>query len=270
MKKPLVSVIMSTYNGSKYIEKAIKSVFNQSYKYIEFIVINDNSNDDWKTEDIIKKYKDIIYIKNSNNIWLTKSLNKWIKKSNWKYIARIDDDDIWCYTYKIEKQVDFLESNLEYGMCWTNTILIDKNWKQIWENINRKTDKDIRNHLLQSNQFTHTSTLIRKKTLDELWFYNENFKTAQDYNLWLKIGTKRKLSNLQFFWVKYRIHDNTVSTKKKFKQKLNSFRNYMSYFTNYPNKIKWFMGQFVKLIFPNFIVNKFVNLNKRIERKFNL
>ncbi len=101
-----ISIILSTYNGSRYIRESIESVLSQSYKNFEFIIINDCSSD--RTEEIIlqyqKKDKRIIYIKNETNLKLTESLNKWIRASKWEYIARIDDDDIWLKN-KLEKQV---------------------------------------------------------------------------------------------------------------------------------------------------------------------
>jgi len=78
MSLPLVSIILSTYNGSQYISESISSVLTQSYSNFEFIIINDCSTDN--VEQIIlnfqKKDKRIIYIKNKENIKLTRSLNK--------------------------------------------------------------------------------------------------------------------------------------------------------------------------------------------------
>jgi glycosyltransferase EpsE len=75
---PKISIVMSTYNGSKFIKDSIVSVINQSYKDFEFIIINDCSTDN--VEKIIKEFlsKDdrIIYIKNEKNLKLTASLNK--------------------------------------------------------------------------------------------------------------------------------------------------------------------------------------------------
>ena len=128
---PLVSIILSTYNWkSERLKKALDSVYSQTYKNFEFIIINDCSSND--IEDTIKwylkKYDNIIYIKNKENLWLTKSLNIWIKSSHGKYIARIDDDDYRISKSKLQKQVNFMEKYPEYWVCWVGKIInIDEN-----------------------------------------------------------------------------------------------------------------------------------------------
>ena len=92
----LVSVIMSTYNNEKSIESSVNSILNQTYKNIEFLIIDDFSTDN--TFGILNNLKNsderIKVYRNSNNIGLTKSLNKLISKSKGNYIARQDADDI--------------------------------------------------------------------------------------------------------------------------------------------------------------------------------
>ena len=267
--KPLVSVIMSTYNGSKYISESIESVLSQTYKNFEFIIINDCSTDN--VEDIILNHqKDdnrIIYIKNKENLKLTKSLNKWLKLAKWKYIARIDDDDIWVKK-KLEKQVDFMEKNDDYWLCWTSTIIIDSKWKEIEKIKMRETDKEIKNNLLKSNQFTHSSIIIRKSILDKVWwFYNEYYNNWEDYELWLRIWTISKLYNLQEYLVKYRILKTSISRTKHFNQKKLAFLISLKYFNKYPN---WFISiiiNFIKLLIPQIIYEKILKIYLNIYHK---
>ena len=101
MKNPMVSIILPTYNGKlEWLEQSIWSVFTQTYKNIEIIIINDwstNQIDLW-IKNIIDKHwtKNLIkFINRKENKWLSYSLNEWINNANGKYIARIDDDDIW-------------------------------------------------------------------------------------------------------------------------------------------------------------------------------
>ena len=84
-EEPLISVVMAVYNGEKYLNSAIRSVINQTFKNFEFIIIDDCSND--KTYTIIKKFNDnrIIYKKNDINIGQTPSLNKGVILSKGKF-----------------------------------------------------------------------------------------------------------------------------------------------------------------------------------------
>ena len=106
----LVSVIMSTYNSEKTIKGSIESILNQTYQNLEFLIVDDFSEDNTVNEidRYINKNKNIKLFKNKENIGLTKSLNFLLGKSNGKYIARQDDDDI-SDLKRIEKQVELIE-----------------------------------------------------------------------------------------------------------------------------------------------------------------
>ncbi len=252
MNQPLVSIILSTYNGSKYITDSIRSVLNQTYKNFEFIIINDFSNDN--VENIIlnfqKKDNRIIYIKNKKNLKLTKSLNKWLKVAKWKYIVRIDDDDIW-FKNKLEKQVNFMENNKDCWLCWTSTIIINNHWEEIQKVKMRETNEEIKNNILRSNQFTHSSIIIRNSILEKVWrFYNEKYNWAEDYELWLRIWTISKLYNITDFLVKYRWLNSSISRKNWFKQEILSFKIMLLYKKYYNNFYKAFILKLSSILIP--------------------
>lgn len=268
METPLVSIILCTYNGSKYIKESIESVLSQTYTNFELIIINDCSTDN--VEQIILEYqkKDnrIIYIKNEKNLKLTKSLNKWIELSNWKYIARIDDDDIWCDKDKLLKQVNFMELNNDYWLYWTGVILIDENWNEYEKMLNRPWDQNIRWKILWSNQFAHSSIIIRKELLQKTWVYEDSPLTlyTEDYDLWLRIWIVSKFDNLQECSVKYRVRKWSISWKKRFKQLSNAFKVHLKYRKFYPNKTSWILKHIVTIIMPKYIVELLVKLYKKI------
>ena len=115
LKTPEISVIMSVYNGEEYLESAIESVMNQTFKDWELIVINDCSTD--STAEILdrlaKKDERIKVHPNEVNLRLPKSLNKAISLCSGKYIARMDADDI-CLPERFEKQYKFMEEIVVY------------------------------------------------------------------------------------------------------------------------------------------------------------
>ena len=104
--QPLVSVIMSVYNGELFLQKAIDSILNQTYSSIQFIIVDDNSNE--ATKNILHSLQDnrveIIY--NKSNLGLTANLNKSLLQCKGNYIARMDADDI-SLPDRILKQVLF-------------------------------------------------------------------------------------------------------------------------------------------------------------------
>ncbi len=265
---PLVSIILPTYNwNSKWLTESINSVLNQSYINFELIIINDASTNNIE-ETILefqKKDNRIIYVKNEKNLQLTKSLNKWIENSEWIYIARIDDDDIWFDKNKLQKQVDFMEQNPEYWLCGTWVILINEDWQELDRILNRWWNEKIRNYISGSNQFAHSSVIIRKSILDKVWWYIDNniTKYTEDYDLWLRIWTVSKFHNLQDYSLKYRVRNWSISWRKRFKQLSNAFRVYLQYRNNYPNKISWIIKHLITIFMPKEIINILVKLNNK-------
>lgn len=208
-KQPLVSIVLPTYNRERYIKKAIESVLNQTYKNIELIIVDDGSID--KTPKILselsKREPKMIVLTNKTNLGLVRTLNKGIKTVQGKYIARIDDDDFWCDKRKLEKQVDFLEKNIEYALVGGGAIKINKQGKEIVRYLLPENDEDIRKGILVDNTFVHVAVLFRKDIWKKVGGYDEEFDGLEDRDLWLKIGRLSKFYNFQEFFVCYLKHN---------------------------------------------------------------
>lgn len=267
MQNPLVSIILSTYNWNhKWLLESINSVLTQSYKDFEFIIINDASIND--IEKTILEYQKqdnrIIYLKNEKNLWLPQSLNKAISKSNGKYIARIDDDDIWCDENKLKTQVDFMENNPEYWLCGTWVILIDENKKEFDRVLQRSWDKNIKKFISGSNQFAHSSIIMKKDIFDKVWWYVDNSitKYTEDYDLWLRIWRVSKVNNLEIYGLKYRVRTWSISWKKAFKQQWNAFRVFLQYKNDYPNKWSGILKHLISVFMPKWVVGFLVRVYK--------
>jgi len=263
---PLVSVIVATYNWKhERLSKSIDSVLNQTFKDFELIIINDASTNDIERTilEYVKKDKRVIYLKNDKNLQLTRTLNKWIEYSKWKYITRIDDDDIWINKDKLEKQVKFMEENPDYWLCWAWEIInIDEDWNTINKVKMRLPDAEIRNSILQSNQFAHSSIMMRKSILDEVWIYNPKYNKAEDYELWCRIGIKSKFSNLKDIGLKYRINSNWISTKNYFYQRKLWLKICILYHKYYPNFFKAIILRIWDLLLPTTVSKKLLNFLK--------
>jgi glycosyltransferase involved in cell wall biosynthesis len=241
MENPLVSVIIPTHNRKKYIAKAINSVLSQTFKALEIIIVDDGSTDgtDKAIFELIKNSQNIIVIKNKINLGIVSSLNRGIRVARGKYIARLDDDDVWCDDKKIEKQVDFLEKNQEYCIVGGGVIKIDQNGKEIVRYLMPKEDGDIRKTILINNAFAHTAVIFRKDIFKEVGGYDEQFIFIEDWDLWLKIGELGKFYNFQEFFVFYldQEHDNPHyyrNYKIRRNVKLN-IKLRKKYRNNYPN-----------------------------------
>ena len=219
MKNPKVTVLMSVYNGEKYLNEAIDSILGQTFKDFEFLIINDGSTD--KTGEILESYNDprIKIINNEKNIGLTKSLNKGLKLTRGEYIARQDADDI-SMPERLEKEVEFLETHQDYAVVGTFAKIINKN-SEILSFLERPIeDLKIKEFFKKDNCIVHGSSMIRKACLSDIGFYNELMIRSQDYELWLRLSKKYRLANIAKYLYMWRKHDENIEAKFIGEQKI--------------------------------------------------
>lgn len=232
--QPLVSVLLATHNGLSFIREAIQSVLDQSYRNLELLIIDDASIEN--IEEIVQSFTDnrLKYYRLKNQHGLTKALNFGLKLARGKYIARIDDDDMWLDKDKLQNQIELMEEDSQLAVCGSRYIVIDESSQERFRMPVATSDDQIRKTVLQSNQFAHSAVCIRKEALDELGFYDERLKFSQDYELWLRLGTKYKLANLSDFAVAKRISYSGLTSRNQLKQFAAFFRTAFRYRQDYP------------------------------------
>lgn len=216
-----ISVLMCVFNDSGYLENAITSVLNQTWKNFEFIIIDDGSYDD--TPDTLSKFsknEDRIKVFRKKNTGLTASLNYGINLCSSPLIARIDADDLWC-SNKLEKQMNLINKFKYISLLGTSAYLIDEKDKVYAKKTYPSFHNKLRKGLLKKKgHFPHSSVIFRKEVVQSLGGYDENFKRAQDYELWLRVSSKHKISCINEPLVKIRKHQAQISSgtseKKQF------------------------------------------------------
>jgi glycosyltransferase involved in cell wall biosynthesis len=210
----MVSIILPVYNGERFIAKAVESILNQTYRLYEFIIIDDGSRD--ATISIINTFHDdrIVLLQNSDNLGIVESLNKGIQKAKGEYICRMDADDISVDT-RLEKQVQFLEDNKQIAVVGSQTVLIDENDREIGSEVYPVSPQNISKSIFLHNPFAHGSILIRASVFKECGSYDSRFIYNEDYDLWLRIGSKYLLANMPIQLLKRRIHDSNITVMKE-------------------------------------------------------
>lgn len=210
MKVLAVSIIMTVYNGEKYIAEAIESILNQTMTDFELIVIDDGSNDN--TTGIIKKYKDarIRLLINEVNKGSIYSRNRAVMESKAPYIAILDSDDI-AMPRRLELEKKFLDTHKDFAVVGTTVQVIDefsRPTKTVWKNT--LPSEIIPGTLLFQNYFANSSTMFRKSALPEMPPYRD-MNPADDYDLWLRLDKKWKMWNLPQLLQKYRVHGSQMT-----------------------------------------------------------
>ena len=222
LKDKKVSIIMGTYNEKvEWVDECIESILNQTYKNIEFIIVLDNPNN-IELKDFLnnkaQRDKRIKFIINNENLGLVKTLNKAIKVCTGEYIARMDADDISDLT-RIEKQVEFLESNLDIALVGTKVEYINEEGIiERQDGYRPITSNAIREHLKYHNAFAHPTIMFTKEKLIEIGGYN-NVSCAEDYELFTRyVYSNNKVANINEVLLKYRVRKNSISQQNKVKQ----------------------------------------------------
>lgn len=249
---PKISVIMSVYNEREdFLKKSIQSILNQNVPDLEFLIVNDGSNQ--KTYTLLENYAEqdqrIVLVNNNQNIGLTKSLNTAIQKSQGEYIARMDSDDI-SLPDRLKKQLDFLQKN-NFDLIGSNCDIVDENESLLKEK-RIMPPKDIKKKLIRGNFFTHSTFFGKRKVFEEL--YDENFKRSQDYEFLLRIVSKKyKLGYLNESLLLYRTTNQNISTKNATEQEWYAIKARWKAIAEYNyNKIYliYFLRSFLSFLIP--------------------
>lgn len=210
-----VSVVMSVYQNDDFLPMAIESILNQTYSSFEFIIINDNPEDEGLQKELDcfeKKDRRIVLIRNRENLGLGASLNRGLEIAKGEYIARMDSDDI-SLPKRLERQVAYLESHLDIVLVGTWAQRIDENGNDL--DVMRLSEKHelLVKMLHYSTASIHPSWMFRKSILEELSGYRP-FPVAQDYDFLHRLIDKGfKVSNVQEVLLKYRVSSSNLSVK---------------------------------------------------------
>ena len=206
---PKVTVLMTVYNGEKFLNEAIEGILNQTFRDFEFLIINDGSTDG--SREIIQSYKDprINLVDNESNIGLTASLNRGLSLAGGEYIARQDADDI-SLPERLEKQISILERNREIALLGSWYLEIDESGNPLRE---YKLPCEPLQISWDSIFYCSFSTVVfrRELVLNNVGFYDESFRYAQDWELYSKIARTHTAVNIGECLVKYRLHSRSMT-----------------------------------------------------------
>jgi len=210
-----VSVVLTTFNGATrgYLEEAIGSVLNQTFKDFELILVDDGSVD--KTKIICSSYLNdarVKYIYQVNQ-GLASARNTGIKCSRADFICFLDDDDIWK-NEKLEEQIKFFRENKDpkIGMVFTPLEMIDENGICIGL-IGDTTQGNIYERIVyEGNIITvPSSVMIKSPVFEKVGIFDETMKGAEDMELWSRIAKEYDVYSLKDSLVKYRVHSNRIT-----------------------------------------------------------
>lgn len=213
-EKPLVSVIIPTYNRALCIERSINSVLQQTYDNLEIIVVDDGSTDN--TEQVVAQIEDtrIAYYPMKNNMGANAARNKGIELASGEYLAFQDSDDEW-HPRKLEMQMKcMLEASDDVGLVYCAMDIIEDTSQHRFPNPEYSLsdlEENIADTLAKGNAISTQTILMRRECFQKTGMFDEEMPRLQDYEFVLRVIAEYKVKFVNSVLVKRYVSKNSIS-----------------------------------------------------------
>ena len=209
---PLVSVLIIAYNHEKYINQAIESVFSQTYPKVELIVVDNDSQD--KSARIIKSLqKEYLFrFVQQENTGAPRTMNRFIPQLHGKYYMSFSGDD-YLPPDRIQLQVEFMEQNPQYAMCYGRSIFVDEESREIYRNDNRLFKggwifKDLIHFKFHPPAPTY---FFRRDIFEKIGMYPEDLMYIEDLYMNLKVARHFQVGFIDAYLAFQRKHSQNLT-----------------------------------------------------------
>ena len=203
-RPPLVSIIIPCFNCSVFVNEALESAINQTYKNKEIIVVNDGSTDN--SQDILEQYKNIHIIQQKNK-GVSEARNSAIRLSKGEFIAFLDSDDYW--------DTDFLVEMVKQAKK-TGTKLVYCGWEHVgnyiqapfippdYESMNNKLEV-----MIEAPRWPVHAAIVHRAIVEKIGGFDETLNYCEDFYLWIRAATENKITRVAKVLAYYRHHGTT-------------------------------------------------------------
>ncbi len=181
--RPLVSVIIPTFNRASFLKEAIESVLAQDYRPLELIVVDDGSTDE--TPKMVTRYP-LRFVRRAQNLGVAAARNAGLLWARGEFIAFLDSDDLWLPS-KISRQVAFFSAHPEAVAVQTEEIWIRRGQRVNPRKKHQKPSGFFFDRALELCLISPSGIMLRRKVLEEIGPFDPEFPVAEDYELWLRL-----------------------------------------------------------------------------------
>ena len=215
MTEPRISVIMSVYNNEAYLAAAIESILEQTFGDFEFLIVDDGSTDG--SGPIMDSYaaRDArIRVTHQRNQGLVASLNRMIYEARAPLIARKDGDDI-AMPERLARQLAFLDEHPDHGVVGSWTRCIDETGAERQElcRDHPTSHEALLDSLDRGPLLCHSSVVMRADILRSVGGYRPQYRHCEDYDLWLRLVERTRITSIAERLMLYRHSDEQVSSR---------------------------------------------------------
>ena len=239
---PTVSILLTCYNHLKFLKECLDGVTLQTFADYEIIAIDDGSTDgtrEWLTASPVPMKR----IFNEENLGSYGTLNKALAASTGKYVAVLNDDDVWL-PRKLELQVAAMDENPQVGLVHTFGRFIDgsskpvKDPKPLGFTFPRTGNGDVLASLIHYNKVINSSALVRREVFDRVGNWDAGFYGCGDWHLWIRVAREYEVSHIDEESTLYRVHDtNACRDEVKMNEDSIRIREWIA---------TWDLGEFAK------------------------
>jgi glycosyltransferase involved in cell wall biosynthesis len=181
---PRVSVIIPCYKTARFVGETLQSVFAQTYRDFEVIVVNDGSPDTPELEKAIAPWRDRITYLHTENCGLAGARNNGIRAAKGELVALLDSDDMWEPNY-LEVQVRELDKDLAADIVYPRAFIFGEG-PDAGRLSTRSRGEVTFTSLIQETTTVVVSVLARRSALERAGLFDETFRSCEDFDMWLR------------------------------------------------------------------------------------
>ena len=225
-EKPLVSILIPCYNHENFLDDCLNSILEQTYENIELLICDDcspdNSFEKIKSyeQKLLKRFKNVVILKNETNLGVTKNVNRMLTLANGKYIKTLASDDALSKN-AIAEMADFLQNNSQISVVISNGIKVteDSHYPdfsslgKIYDAAPNLAKEGFFERVCRCNEISAPAAMVRKSLYDKFGGYDESVK-IEDFEFWLRVlkDGETEFGFLDRDLVFYRINANSMSS----------------------------------------------------------
>ncbi len=266
MDLPAVTILMAVRNGMPFLKYAVESILSQSYKNYNFIIVNNGSTDN--SQKYLESLKDErIVICNVPSVCIAEALNHGLEKIKTGYVAIMDSDDI-SYPERISEETKFLNHHPDYVLVGTSIKYIgtENSGRTFSVKMPCSHEKIIRGLTTQKFVIAHSTVMIRTEALKEIGGYNNSCEYTPDVDLYLRLKSKGKFTNLNSIYSYVRLDKNSFTGRNLFtilKSQSLKAKKRSNKIGILLKKMSLWMDYFSQLIYKNALI-KYLNGNSQL------
>lgn len=208
-KRPAVSVIMPIYNGERYVQEALESVFAQTFSDYDVLCVDDGSTD--RSIQLLERYRSRLTVITQANVGQSAARNQGVHASTGRYLAFLDQDDRW-YPHKLAQQVDLLEARKDVVMVYCNSDRMDSEGRILQVGATKAEQPSAKasllGRLIGEGLVLPSSMLIRRDVFERVGGFDPQLRGFEDFDLCARLTKQGEIAFFEESGMCYRTHEN--------------------------------------------------------------